>query len=586
MNLFRPKFFTTIKNYSKEDFLGDLTAGVIVAIVALPLSIALAIASGVTPEKGLHTAIIAGFLISLLGGSRVQIGGPTGAFMVIVYGIVTKYGLDGLIMATMMGGFIMVLMGLFQLGSVIKFIPFPITTGFTSGIAVTIFSSQVKDFLGLEIEKVPAEFLEKWKSYIEAIHTTQLPTLLIGILALLIIIYWPKKWRKIPGSLVALIVTTIIVQVTGLDVMTIGGKFGELSSALPMPHLPAFSLEKISYLIGPAFTIALLGSIESLLSAVVADGMIGGKHRSNTELIAQGIANMASGLFGGIPATGAIARTVTNINNGGRTPVAGMVHAVTLLLIMIIFMPLAKLVPLSALAAILIIVAYNMSEWREFLSLLKSPKSDVVVLLITFFVTILIDLVKAIEIGMVLAAMLFMKRMADVTEVNELTRDAAEDDDSFTPSFDASILKRLPEHIQVFEVSGPLFFGAADKFLEVISEVDGKKTQTMILRLRNVPAMDATAVHALKRFIRSCQLHRIRILISGLKEQPFEVLSNAGIIDEIGADNVFERFESALAFAETYQNMVSQSSSENHDVLIGSSVADIYSRQQTKSKEK
>lgn len=586
MNLFRPKFFTTIKNYSKEDFLGDLTAGIIVAIVALPLSIALAIASGVTPEKGLHTAIIAGFLISFLGGSRVQIGGPTGAFMVIVYGIVTKYGLDGLIMATMMGGFIMVLMGLFQMGSVIKFIPFPITTGFTSGIAVTIFSSQVKDFLGLEIEKVPAEFLEKWKSYIEAIHTIQLPTVVIGVLALLIIIYWPKKWRKIPGSLVALIVTTIVVQVTGLDVMTIGGKFGELSSALPTPHLPAFSLEKISLLIGPAFTIALLGSIESLLSAVVADGMIGGKHRSNTELIGQGIANMASGLFGGIPATGAIARTVTNINNGGRTPVAGMIHAITLLLIMIIFMPLAKLVPLSALAAILIIVAYNMSEWREFLSLLKSPKSDVVVLLLTFFVTILIDLVKAIEIGMVLAALLFMKRMADVTEVNELTRDAAEDDASFTPSFDASILKRLPEHIQVFEVSGPLFFGAADKFLEVINEVDGKKTQTMILRLRNVPAMDATAVHALKRFIRNCQSHRIRILVSGLKEQPYEVLEKAGVIDAIGSDNVFDHFESALTFAEAYQNLISHSNTENQDVLIGSSVADIYHRQQTKSKDK
>lgn len=586
MNFFRPKFFTTIKNYSKEDFLGDLTAGIIVAIVALPLSIALAIASGVTPEKGIHTAIIAGFLISFLGGSRVQIGGPTGAFMVIVYGIVAEYGLDGLIMATMMGGFIMVLMGLFRMGSVIKFIPFPITTGFTSGIAITIFSSQIKDFLGLKIENVPPEFLEKWKAYFETIGTTQLPTLLIGLLALLIIIFWPKKWSKVPGSLIALIVTTLVVQLTGLDVMTIGGKFGELSSALPVPHLPAFSIEKMKYLIAPAFTIAILGSIESLLSAVVADGMIGGKHRSNTELIGQGIANMASGLFGGIPATGAIARTVTNINNGGRTPVAGMVHAVTLLLIMVIFMPLAKLVPLSALAAILIVVAYNMSEWREFLSLLKSPKSDVMVLLITFFVTILIDLVKAIEIGMVLAALLFMKRMADVTEVSELTRDAAEDDDSFTPSFDASILKRLPEHIQVFEVSGPLFFGAADKFLEVINQVDGNITQTMILRLKNVPAMDATAVHALKRFIRNCQNHRIRILISGLKEQPYEVLDKAGIIAELGPDNVFEHFEAALTFAETYQNLVSQASAENHDVLIGSSVADIYHKQHLKSNDK
>ena len=551
MNIFKPKFFTTIKGYSKAQFLSDLTAGVIVAIIALPLSIALAIASGVSPEKGLHTAIIAGFLISFLGGSRVQIGGPTGAFMVIVYGIVTKYGVDGLIMATVMGGIIMVLMGLFKLGSVIKFIPHPITTGFTSGIAVTIFSSQIKDFFGLKIDNVPAEFLEKWKMYIEAFGTTQINTLLIGLLALAIIVFWPKDKIKIPGSLVALVVTTLVVKFTGIDVMTIGGKFGELSAALPMPSIPAFSLEKVQYLIGPAFTIALLGSIESLLSAVVADGMIGGRHRSNTELIAQGLANIASGIFGGIPATGAIARTVANINNGGRTPVAGMVHAITLLLIMVIFMPLAKMIPLSALAAILIVVAYNMSEWREFLELLKSPKSDVAVLLITFFVTVLIDLVKAIEIGMVLAALLFMKRMADVTEVNELMRDTAEEDDSFTPSFDRSILQRLPQHIQVYEISGPLFFGAADKFLEVINEVNGK-TQTVILRLRNVPAMDATAVHAIKRFIKVCKKFKIKIVLSGLKMQPYAVLEKAGIIEEIGKENVFELFENALTYAEAY----------------------------------
>lgn len=551
MNIFRPKFFTTIKDYSKKQFVNDLTAGIIVAIVALPLSIALAISSGVSPEKGLHTAIIAGFLISFLGGSRVQIGGPTGAFMVIVYGIVTQYGLDGLIMATMMGGAMMVIMGLLKMGSVIKFIPHPITTGFTSGIAVTIFSSQIKDFLGLDIESLPAEFLHKWSAYFKAIDTTGLYTVLIGLLALAIIIFWPKDKIKIPGSLIALIVTTLVVKFTGIDVMTIGGKFGELSSALPIPSLPDFSLEKMQLLIAPAFTIAILGSIESLLSAVVADGMIGGKHRSNTELIGQGIANMASGLFGGIPATGAIARTVTNINNGGRTPVAGMVHAVTLLLIMVIFMPLAKMIPLSALAAILIVVAYNMSEWREFLSLLKSPKSDIIVLLITFFVTVLVDLVKAIEIGMVLAALLFMKRMADVTEVNELMRDTAEDDDSFTPSFDKSILERLPQHIQVYEVSGPLFFGAADKFLEVINEVDGK-TQSVILRLRNVPAMDATAVHATKRFIKSCRKHKIKIIFSGLKLQPYQVLERAGVIDDIGKENVFEFFEDALKFAEAH----------------------------------
>ncbi|GAB6107138.1 SulP family inorganic anion transporter [Fusibacter bizertensis] len=553
MNLFRPKFFTTIKNYSKQQFFSDLTAGIIVAIIALPLSIALAIASGVGPEKGLHTAIIAGFLISFLGGSRVQIGGPTGAFMVIVYGIVVKYGVDGLIMATMMGGAIMILMGLFKFGSVIKFIPHPITTGFTSGIAVTIFSSQIKDFFGLKIDAVPAEFLGKWEAYIGAIGTTQLLTLLIGMIALLIIVFWPKDKIKIPGSLIALIVTTLIVQISGIDVMTIGSKYGELSSALPMPHIPAFSLEKVKVLIGPAFTIALLGSIESLLSAVVADGMIGGRHRSNTELIAQGIANMTSGLFGGIPATGAIARTVANIKNGGRTPVAGMVHAITLLLIMLVFMPLAKMIPLASLAAILIVVAYNMSEWREFIGLLKSPKSDVIVLLLTFFITVLVDLVVAIEVGMVLASLLFMKRMADVTEITELTRDNAEEDDSFTPSFDRSLLQRLPSKIQVYEVNGPFFFGAADKFLEVINEVDGK-TETLILRLRNVPAMDATAVHALKRFITVCRKYKIKIVFSGLKPQPRDVLTKAGIVELIGEQYIFENFEDALSFAESFHS--------------------------------
>lgn len=556
MSVFKPKLFTTLKNYSKEQFIADVTAGIIVAIIALPLSIALAIASGVSPEKGLHTAIIAGFLISCLGGSRVQIGGPTGAFMVIVYGIVTNYGLDGLIMSTMMGGFMMVLMGLFRMGSVIKFIPYPITTGFTSGIALTIFSSQVKDFLGLSMTEVPAEFLEKWIAYFKAFGSLHWPTLAIGLIALAIIVFWPKDKIKVPGSLIALIVTTVIVQTTGLEVATIGSKFGELSSALPVPSLPAFSYEKMMLLIGPAFTIALLGSIESLLSAVVADGMIGGKHRSNTELIAQGIANMASGLFGGIPATGAIARTVANIKNGGRTPVSGMVHAVVLLLIMVAFMPLAQMVPLSALAAILIVVAYNMSEWREFIALLKSPKSDVAVLVITFLVTVFVDLVKAIEIGLVLAALLFMKRMADVTEVNELTRDAAEDDDSFTPSFDSSIFERLPDGIQVYEINGPLFFGAADKFLDVITEVNGKNTKVMILRLRNVPAMDATAVHALKRFVNACKKHKIKIMISGLKEQPRDVLLKSGLVDAIGDSNFYEHFEVALEDAMTYVNKI------------------------------
>jgi SulP family sulfate permease len=549
MNVFKPMFFSTIKNYNSKLFMSDLIAGIIVAIIALPLSIALAIASGVSPEKGLHTAIIAGFIISFLGGSRVQIGGPTGAYMVIVFGIVTQYGVDGLIMATMMGGFMVLLMGIFKMGSVIKFIPYPITTGFTSGIALTIFSSQIKDFFGLQLEHTPVEFIEKWAVYIKAAGTIHLQTFLIGLLALLIIIFWPKKFSKVPGSLIALIVTTAIVQLGGLDIMTIGQKFGELSSALPMPHLPSFSFEKIKLLLAPAFTIALLGSIESLLSAVVADGMTGGKHRSNTELIAQGIANIASGLFGGIPATGAIARTAANIRNGAQTPVAGMVHAVVLLLIMVSFMPLAKMIPLSALAAILIVVAYNMSEWREFIALLKSPKSDVIVLVITFLITVLIDLVQAIQIGMVLASLLFMKRMADVTEISELTRDAAEDDDSFTPSFDSSIFARLPEGIQVYEVNGPLFFGAADKFLEIIDQVN-IKTDTLILRLRNVPAMDATAIHALKRIIKICSNHKIKLLLSGLKQQPLDILEKAGIVEILGKENLFEFFEDALKHAE------------------------------------
>ena len=365
-NSLKPKFFTTIKNYSREQFMNDLTAGIIVAIIALPLSIALAISSGVTPEKGLHTAIIAGFLISFLGGSRVQIGGPTGAFMIIVYGIVTEFGVNGLILATIMAGIIMILMGLMKMGSVIKYIPYPITTGFTSGIALTIFSSQINDFFGLGIESIPPEFIDKWSAYIGAFSNIDFSTTIVGLLALAIILVWPKINKKIPGALIALIVTSAIVSIFNMEVATIGSKFGELSSKLPEMNIPAFDLNQIKMLIPPAFTIAILGSIESLLSAVVSDGMIGSKHRSNMELIAQGVANIASGLFGGIPATGAIARTVANIKNGGRTPVAGMVHAITLLLIMLLFMPLAKMVPLASLAAVLIVVAYNMSEWREF----------------------------------------------------------------------------------------------------------------------------------------------------------------------------------------------------------------------------
>lgn len=531
----KPKLFTTMKSYSKEQFFKDVTAGIIVAIIALPLSIALAISSGVTPEKGLHTAIIAGFLISFLGGSRVQIGGPTGAFMVIVYGIVTKFGMDGLITATIMAGIIMILMGFLKMGNIIKFIPHPITTGFTSGIALVIFSSQIKDFFGLQMNEVPVEFLEKWSAYIKASPSLDITTTLIGVLSLAIIILWPKINKKVPGALIALIVSSVIVSVFNLDVATIGTKFGELSSALPIPTIPNIDFETFKLLLPSAFTIAILGSIESLLSAVVSDGMIGSKHRSNMELIAQGVANMASGLFGGIPATGAIARTVANIKNGGRTPVAGMVHAVTLLLIMVVFMPLAKMIPLASLASILIIVAYNMSEWREFLALFKAPKSDIVVLLVTFTITVLIDLVVAIEIGMVLAAFLFMKRMADVSNTEVLDLDASEEKDTE----DDNYLNRADmKDVQIYEINGPFFFGATDKFMDALSEL-GYKTKVLIIDMKNVPAMDASALHVFKRLMNMCKHRHINVLISGINEQPLTLFKKSEIFDIIGGESKF-----------------------------------------------
>ncbi|WP_139902379.1 sulfate permease [Clostridium thermarum] len=539
VSTFKPKFFTCMKNYSLSQFYKDITAGVIVAIIALPLSIALAIASGVSPEKGLHTAIIAGFFISFLGGSRVQIGGPTGAFMVIVSGIIAEHGLEGLIISTILAGVILVLMGVFRLGSIIKFIPYPITTGFTSGIALVIFSTQIKDFFGLSIEEVPSEFIEKWESYILNINKINWTSVLLGVAALLIIIYWPKVNRKIPGSLVALIVTTLIAYFFKLDVDTIGSKYGELSSALPMPKLPNISIATVKKLLQPAFTIALLGGIESLLSAVVADGMIGGKHRSNTELIAQGAANIASGLFGGIPATGAIARTAANVKNGGRTPVAGMVHALVLLLIMVLFMPYAKLIPLTSLAAILMVVAYNMSEWRAFKSLLSAPKSDIFVLLATFALTVLIDLVVAIEIGMVLAALLFMKRMADVTQVQYVSMDL-DDVDSDTPLRDT-----VSKDVLVYEINGPFFFGAADKFAEVIEQVQGP-AKVLILKMNLVPAMDATAIHAMNKLRKTCKASKTKLILTGVKAQPYSALEKAGFIDKLGEGAVFESLEEAL----------------------------------------
>ena len=539
MSIFNPKFFTTIKNYSLEQFYKDAIAGIIVAIIALPLSIALAIASGVSPEKGLHTAIIAGFVISFLGGSRVQIGGPTGAFMIIVFGVIAKYGIEGLIISTIMAGIIMIFMGVCGLGKMIKFIPYPITTGFTSGIALVIFSTQIKDFFGLSISEVPSEFIGKWEAYFANFGTINWTSTILGVASLLIIVFWPKINRTIPGSLIALIVITSIAYFLKLDVETIGSKYGELSSALPRPHIPALSFGMIKELIQPAFTIALLGAIESLLSAVVADGMIGGKHRSNTELIAQGIGNVASGLFGGIPATGAIARTAANVKNGGRTPVSGMVHAVVLLLIMLVFMPYAKLIPLSTLAAILIVVAYNMSHWRAFKELLSAPKSDIIVLVITFLLTVIVDLVVAIEVGMVLASLLFMKRMADVTNVNNVYKDIDEDNE------EEHIVSSVSKDTLVYEINGPFFFGAADKFVDVIQEVQGP-AKTLILKFTHVPAMDATAYHSLETLYKTCKVHNTDLILSGVQSQPYSVLEKAGFIDKIGEDKIFKDLDEAL----------------------------------------
>ena len=545
MSELKPKLFSVIKHYTLNQFYNDVIAGIIVAIIALPLSIALAISSGVSPEQGIHTAIIAGFFVSLLGGSRVQIGGPTGAFMVIVFGIVQKYGLDGLIISTIMAGIFLIIMGVLRLGSFIKFIPYPITTGFTSGIALVIFTTQLKDFFGFKIENVPADFIGKTTSYIHNFNTFNIQSIIVGLISLVIIILWPRVNKKIPGSLIAIIAATVLVVVFKLDVETIGSKFGELSSALPVPKLPALSIGRIEELIQPAFTIAILGAIESLLSAVVADGIIGSKHKSNMELIAQGVGNIASGLFGGIPATGAIARTAANIKNGGRTPVAGMVHSVVLLLIMILFMQYAKMVPLTALAAVLMVVAYNMCEWRSFAALFKAPKSDIAVLLTTFALTVAVDLVVAIEVGLVIACVLFMKRMSDVTEVSDITLDFAEDYDD--DAVEGQLLS-MGEDVFVYEVNGPMFFGAADKFMQVIDEVEDA-AKVLILSMKNVPSMDATAHRALERLYRDCKKNHTKLILSGVQEQPYTVLKKAGFLSKIGEDSLCPNCQEAMDFA-------------------------------------
>ncbi|HYS21669.1 MAG TPA: sulfate permease [Gemmatimonadales bacterium] len=540
-----PKLVTTLKTYTRAQLAADLTAGVIVGIVALPLAIAFAIASGVSPERGLYTAIIAGFLISALGGSRVQIGGPTGAFVVIVSAILQQHGLDGLLAATMMAGVILIVLGLARLGAAIKFIPHPVTIGFTSGIALIIFSSQVKDLLGLDMGAVPAEFPAKWEAFARHFDSLNPGALGLATLTFVIILVWPKLERRIPGSFIALIVTTVLVQLLHIPVETIGSRFGAISAGLPRPALPHVTLPMLKGLIGPAFTIAMLGGIESLLSAVVADGMIGGRHRSNMELVAQGVANIAAPLFGGIPATGAIARTATNVKNGGQTPVAGITHAATLLLITLFFGRWAGLVPLATLAAILVVVAFHMSEWRTFVAELRAPKSDVAVLLATFLLTVLVDLTLAIEVGMVLAAFLFMRRMAEVTNISVLTHEFRDPAEDFESDPNAVRRRTVPEGVEVYEISGPFFFGAAEMFKDRVTRIAGKP-KVLILRMRHVPAIDSTGLHALRELVRRSRKEGTLVLLADVHAQPVVALERSGFLYEIGEDNVTGNIDDAL----------------------------------------
>ncbi|WP_308659276.1 sulfate permease [uncultured Alistipes sp.] len=546
---FRPKLFDTLRNYSRADFMRDLMAGVIVGIVALPLAIAFGIASGVSPEKGIITAVIAGFVVSLLGGSRVQIGGPTGAFIIIVYGIVQEYGEAGLLVATLMGGVLLVLMGLFRLGTVIKFIPYPIIVGFTSGIAVTIFTTQVADIFGLDFggEKVPGDFIEKWALYFRHFDTVNWWNTLVAVLSIAIIALTPKFLRRIPGSLVAIVAMTAAVwalrRYAGIDTIdTIGDRF-TISSQLPAAALPALDWEAVRNLFPVAVTIALLGAIESLLSATVADGVIEDRHDSNTELIAQGAANLLTPLFGGIPATGAIARTMTNINNGGRTPVAGIIHAVVLLLILLLLMPLAQYIPMACLAGVLAVVAYNMSGWRTFKALLRNPRSDVAVLLITFFLTVVFDLTIAIEVGLLIACVLFMKRVMETTEISVIR-------DEIDPSAGTDMTLHeehltVPEGVEVYEINGPYFFGIATKFEELMAQM-GDRPKVRVIRMRKVPFIDSTGLHNLTTLCEMSHRERIEVVLSGVNEKVRVALERAGIIDMLGAENVCPNIHVAL----------------------------------------
>ncbi len=538
-NIFRPKFFSILKQgYDKKQLSKDVFAGIIVGVVALPLAIAFAVASGVSPEKGIVTAIIAGFIISFLGGSRVQIGGPTGALIVIVFGIVTQYGIDGLLISTILAGIMLVIFGVLRLGALLKYIPHPLIVGFTSGIALIIFSTQMKDAFGLEIANVPADFLGKWEAYFTNYSTVNFVALAITVATILISTLFRRITNKIPGSFVAIILMTLVVYFFELPVTTIETLFGDIKGSFAI-DIPDINWGNISYYFAPAFTIALLGAIESLLSAVVADGMIGSNHRSNTELIAQGIANIVTPIFGGIPATGAIARTATNVKNGGRTPVAGMVHAVVLLLILLFFGKYAKLIPMSCLAGILIVVAYNMSEWRSFVSILRGSAFDIIILLTTFALTVLVDLTVAIQIGVVLSAFLFMKRMTDTGQAAILKENESEMIENYG---------HVPKGIEIYEISGPFFFGAAKHYGEVLKG-HASSTKVLIIRMRHVPFIDATGVHNFREAIKVLHSKNKRIILSGVQPNVRKELEKSEIAQRIGEENIFDNFDAALAKA-------------------------------------
>ncbi|SHE98094.1 sulfate permease, SulP family [Mariniphaga anaerophila] len=531
---FRPKFFTVLKEgYTSKRFSSDLLAGIVVGIVALPLAIAFAVASGVSPEKGLITAVVAGFIISLLGGSRVQIGGPTGAFIIIVYGILAEYGFNGLLISTILAGIFLIIFGLLKLGALLKYFPHPLIVGFTSGIALVIFSTQIRDALGLNIENVPAGFIAKWTAYFNHLGTTNFYAAGLALMSILLVVFSKKLTKRVPGSLIAIVVGTVLVQIFNIPVLTIESFFGDIPSTIHMSW-PQFDFSQMGSYIQPALTIALLGAIESLLSAVVADGMIGGRHRSNTELIAQGVANIVTPFFGGIPATGALARTATNVKNGGRTPVAGLVHAVTLLLIMLFFGRWVKLIPMASLAGILMVVAYNMSEWRSFRSILKGSFFDITVLLTTFFLTVLVDLTVAIEIGVVLSALLFMKRMADMGN-------------SIPAVVDTDIIEdysEMPLEIGIYEISGPLFFASAKQYCEVLKSI-GLKSEIIIIRMRHVPFIDSTGLQNLKETLRILTNSDIKVILSGVNKNVNSYLQKAGIYAVIDSNSIFETFEQA-----------------------------------------